>query len=190
MNAPSTEKPKSSFVTVIGWIFAVMSGMMMFGAIMQVIMFAVMPMEKFQQAFELSDSQFEMPFIFRFMFKHMMLIAFASLVAGAAALIASVGLIKRMNWARILFIVLMAMAIAWTIGGQIYNQFFISSMVPTVAPSHSEFSTMFGTTILVIRIMNVIFSLAFCCLHGWIIFKLCSPAIKAEFVRQRPATAG
>ena len=90
MNTLSDQK--STFVTVVAWIFIVLSAMTLAGVFMQAIMFA------FVFDPEIKNEMFsEVPWL--------TFIWMAMCLCVVLALIASIGLLHRKNWARILFMI-------------------------------------------------------------------------------------
>lgn len=93
---------RSTFVTVVGWIFAVFSGFGLLISVMQNIMLhTVFPIEQMP-----ADIPADFPGMARFMFEHFSLLVLIPLLISGVMLAASVGLIKRREWARKLLLVL------------------------------------------------------------------------------------
>ena len=90
------------------------------------------------------------------------------LVLSMATLIVFAGLLKRRNWARIVFIGMLIVSIASNIGNLVFEQIYLQSF-------RSE------TIVIVMRIYSVLTTVAFAVLFGWIIKRLTSEAIRNEF---------
>jgi len=115
-NLSQEQVQRSTFVSVLAWIFIVIAGFALLISILQNIMITAMfPMEEMQKSLNAPEAQ-EMPAVARFMFSHFTLFFRAFLVVTLVTFISAIGLLKRKNWARIIFIALMALGIAWNIG--------------------------------------------------------------------------
>lgn len=165
---------RSTFVTVLAWVFIVLSGFATLIAVLQNLMLNLMfPAEALQQ---MDQQQMEqMPAFARVIFGNFRLFFFGFLVLAATTLAASIGLLKRRNWARLLFVLIMALGIGWNCLG-VYLQWAIFSM-PQDLPQDSTFHTMS----LLIRGFSAVMAAAMCGLFGWIIKRLLSQQVRAEF---------
>jgi hypothetical protein len=170
---------RSTFVTVVAWIFISLSGFGTMISILQNIMIQTMfrgpEMEKALQAPPPPGAP---PFA-AFMASHFQLFFLAFLIVSVLMLASSIGLLKRKNWARLLFVGLMILGIAWNLGGLILQMTMFSSMQDSFAnapgaPNMKPF--MIG-----MAVVSVIFALGFSGLFGWIAKRLLSPAVVAEF---------
>ena len=177
---------RSTFVTVVAWIFIILSGFSTFMSILQnvmiTLMFSANDMRK--TPFPTVDPQTgkEIPSIFQFLFDHFQLFFLAFLVVSATTLVASIGLLKRKNWARILFIAIMALGIVWNIAG-VAMMIPMLSMFPGAASSAKQpgFADNFDIMWKVMAGVNVLFVAGFVWLFGWIIKRLASEKIRQEF---------
>ena len=178
----NTPTVRSTFVTVVAWIFIVLSGFTTLIAILQNIMIAFMfPLAEMQAAANQAKNQPGVPWFASWMFNHFQVFALFFLVVSASALTASIGLLKRQNWARLLFVTLMALGIAWNVAGLVLMLFFFSSFsdaMPANQPGVEQFDVMFK----VMFAFNSLIVVAFCCLFGWIIKRLVSEEIRREFL--------
>ena len=177
-----TETPKrSSFVTVLAWIFIALSGFGTFIGIVQNVLVQTV----FLPAMERAQPSMPpgMPAISVFMFNHLGAIFLAFLLVSAFVLICSIGLLRRWNWARLCFAGIMLLGIVWSVGGVVMQFFMFSSMQNTMqqqlqdmpdAPDLSYF-------VMVIFVLSAVFSIGFSVLYGWIAKRLLSAPIAAEF---------
>ena len=175
----SDQQQKSTFVTVLAWIFIVFAGFSSFIGILQNIMlYMVFPREAMSQ--HASNSQFpeEIPAIFKFMMLNVEWFFLLVLVLSIVTFISAIALLKRKNWARIVFIILMFLGIAWNVGGLVFQFLFMKNMTDIAGtPPPPEFQTM--ETVMIVA--STIMVIAFVALFGWVIKKLLSDPIKAEF---------
>jgi hypothetical protein len=177
MAAQSPAVTRSTFVTVLAWIFIVLAGFVTLISVMQNIMIAVLfPVDKMQEAANQTGNA-GAPWFATFMLNHIQLFFLSFLVVSASTLAAAIGLLKRMNWARILFIGIMALGIAWNIGGVIFMFFLLSSMPEISAKTPAGFDVMWK----VMLGFNVLFVAGFVWLFGWIIKRLMSDDVRREF---------
>jgi hypothetical protein len=172
---------RSSFVTVVAWIFIVLSGFATMIAIAQNILIQTMLSgPEFNQALASAKQSPEAPAAAHFMLANARWFFVLFLVVSVAMLVAAIGLLKRWNWARLMFIGLMALAVLWQLGGLVGVGLFMSSM-PALpeADAQDQFQAMF----IGIMIFTVVIALVFAVLFGWIVKRLVAPAVVAEFRR-------
>jgi len=172
---------KSNFVTVVAWIFIVLSGFGTLIGILQSVMIAtVFNTPEVAQAMQSPPPPGAPPFAM-FMMKHMLTFFVCMLALNVLTLIASVGLLLRRNWARLLFIGLMVFGIVWNFAGLVLQFSMFSSMRDQFAavPDAPDMGAFFVG----IAVVSVIFVIAFSALFGWIIKRLVSPPVVAEFGR-------
>jgi hypothetical protein len=176
------EPPKSTFVTVVAWIFIILAGFSTFISMLQNIMIQTMlSTTEMHRAMEMSNQDRNIPLVAQFMFNNIRLFFAAFLVVSASTFVSSVGLLKRKNWARLAFIGIMALGILWNIGGFVMQLAMFSSMpqIPSGAPD--EFQSRFNAMFIVMAVFSAIMAIGFSVLFGWIIKRLVSPEIKREF---------
>jgi len=100
------------------------------------------------------------------------------LIVSAATFVSGIGLLKRKNWARLFFVGFMSLGIVWNIGGLVLQYSMFQNMqdvVSTATPPE------FARIMLVMKIGSIVIVLGVSILFGWIIKKLLSAPIKAEF---------
>jgi hypothetical protein len=173
------EERRSTFVTTLAWVFIVLTGFASLIAVVQSFMlYFVFPLDEMRA--QMSEAASEMPPAAVFMLAHFELLFSAFLVVSLAALVVSIGLLRRKNWARLAFIGLMVLGVVWNIAGLALQQTFMSQMpVPRGTPA--EFQESFGSMMRVMSVFSVVFALAVSSVFGWIAWRLRSPGIVAEF---------
>ena len=172
---------RSAFVTVVAWIFIVLAGFATLISILQNVMIAFMfPAVEMDAALEQMAADERTPWLAEFMFRHVRLIFFAFFLVCGAALASAVGLLVRKDWARRLFIGLMIFGIIWNLAGLVFVAIFMFSM-PIPADAPADFRDQFDVMAKMILGFNFVIGIAFAVLFGWIVKRLMSPAIKAEF---------
>jgi len=160
---------KSLFVTVLAWIFIVMSGMQTCMSIpMNIMVNIVSPFDMMEKDLNNPQMNENIPAIPRFMFMHFRLIFFAMLVFVSITFISSICLLKRKDWARKFFIGFMMLGIAsnlLSLGLQLW-MFSLSGANAMMLP-------MLAFTLILVT--------GFTVLYVWIIKKLMSDEIRKEF---------
>jgi hypothetical protein len=178
MNAlPNQSNPPSTFVTVLAWIFIVFSAFGLVGLLMQGVMFFFM----FQSDFFTSDFSNDAMDGLRWFGVFWGFLA----IWITSQLVVSIGLLKRKNWARILFIIGMVLLIAYSVLCACIL-FAFPGFIGQEMWNDPEFQDATGQKIFsTFRIAMVVFSLAFTVLWSWILTRLMSAKIKQEFVPDR-----
>lgn len=173
---------RSSFVTVLAWVFIILSGLATLVSLAQnIILNFFVPFDQIQQSVNSVPEGQDMPVMVGFMANHFRWFFGTFFVLSAATFVSSIALLKRKNWARIFFVFLMGFAIVWNIGGLILQQFIYASMpsLPPTAPP--EIQSQFKSIQTVMSIFSYVMALGFSLLFAWVIKRLISPGIKREF---------
>jgi hypothetical protein len=180
----ATSPSRSGFVTVVAWIFIVVSGFTTFISLLQNVVLAFMPKDLFNQALQDTTFTHAMPSAPRFMFAHVHTIVLAILIVCAATLVSSIGLLRRRNWARLVFIGLLAIGAVYNIAALFVQQSMLSSFnAPFAADSTLRAAGgQFQQMMQAMRVAMFIFELGFAALFVWIIVRLLSRDIREEFV--------
>jgi len=182
--SPKLETKRSTFVTVLSWIFICLSGFGTLISLLQNVMinFFMFPqMNQMTEEFGKPDMADKFPPFFKFMFFNIRFFFLLFLIIAVSILVSSIGLLLRKNWARITFIVLMALGILWNIFGMV-AQFFMMGFIDNFPVKSSESVGLhFNTMFIIFAVFTSIFCLGLSILFGWIIKKLLSTDIKAEF---------
>ena len=198
MTQPTPNPPaavKSTFVTVVAWVFIVFSGFATFISLMQNLMVGFMPQQILTDATADTTFAHVMPSGPRFMFTHLRLLVLLVLVLCVLMLLSSIGLLRRRNWARLVFIGLLGVGILYNIAGLFIQQSMMSSFTASF-PMDSTFSAdsatqqfgqQFHQMMAGMRVFMIVFIVGFSALFGWIIVKLLSPAIRTEFMSESGA---
>lgn len=173
---------RSSFVTVVAWIFIVMSGLAtLIGIFQNIVVQAIFAGPDFQQSISAADAP-GAPAYALFLLNSMRWIFLGALLVSAATLAAAIGLLKRMDWGRWLFIAMMALGIAWNLCA-FGIEYWILSSAPTTMPGAEETMAQFHTFKIVMLALGGLMALGMSALFGWIIYRLLSPEIAREFGR-------
>jgi hypothetical protein len=170
---------KSDFVTVLAWIFIVLTGLMTFVTLLQNITIRIMfSDDRLSEAMSHADNMGNMPEHAEFMFNNFNLIFLLIFFFSLFLFITSIALLKRKNWARITFIILMALGILWNILGLILQSTFMPDISSINDPKAAE---QFESMMSVMKIGSYVVAIVFTALYAWIIKKLSSSTIAYEF---------
>ena len=182
MNQATLPPARSAFVTSVAWVFIVLAGFATLIAVMQAMMFAFMFPAGAGPSIANSSKEFlEMPAPMRFLMQNIWLVFAAFWSLAILTLVAAVGLLVRKNWARVMFIALMGLGIAWNLGGLWLQQQMLASMPKPPPHAAGEFASGFETMTTVMGIGMAAFAVVIAVIFGWIAVRLMSRAIKAEF---------
>jgi len=166
--------PKSTFVTVVAWLFIVISGCATPISVLQNVMLGIMSNHPVASD---GGALAQMPAALRFLATHIEWFFRGFLVVCVYTLVVSIGLLQRKNWARLGFIGLLGAGILYQVVGVVFQSIFLTGVEGRGASADPQFA-MFA---LLFQVFGVAMALAFVCLFGWMIKKLVSPGIRAEF---------
>lgn len=164
---------RSTFVTVIGWIFIIFSAL----GLLEMLMFAFLPFDKLMMDM---PQQKGMPAVAPALYSSVMhgMMLFGTAVT-LWVLLSSIGLVMRKNWARISFIVICALGLIFSLLYLLVGLAGVAFMPSAGLPNQPAGMAEFGHDI--VRVM-VVFSAIFAALYGFIIYKLNTAKIKQEFL--------
>lgn len=184
MSSTQSQLPagRSEFVTVLAWIFIGLSGLGTLMSVAQYFMVGIMmspgPM---REAMNDAQTRGDVPPAVAFMLAHFRQMIGAFFLISLITLVTSIGLLKRWNWARLVFIALMALGIAWNVAGVLLQRLMLAGMPMLPENMPPDFRNYFETMMSAMQIFGVIFALGFCVLYGWIIVRLMSAKVRREF---------
>jgi hypothetical protein len=188
VDQPGIQVPaRSSFVTVVAWIFIVLSGFSTLIGALQNLMIRSMPFDQLNSALQ-DSTAFPFPAPARAIFSHFQLFVLAAFLLSLLMLISSIGLLRRRNWARLAFIGLLVLGIIYMLGGLFLQQSFMSSFnksFSAAAPQDSLFranAQQFESLFTAMRVFMIAFSLVIAGVFGWIVARLASARVREEFV--------
>ena len=174
----NSSTPRSTFVNVVGGIFTALTGMCSLMFLVQAVMFHTL-FSKPEMQMALSKPPPGMPEYVALLFSHLEFFMGGMLIFNICFLISSIGLLLRKNWARLAFIAMLCLLIAWNLFGFGLQLTIFSSMTAQF-PNGTDTST-FKIMMVVIGIVCGVFAFGFIGLLGWIAKKLLSAPIVAEF---------
>jgi hypothetical protein len=174
--------PRSTFVTVVAWIFIFLAGFATLASILQNVMVNFMfPGGEIDAAFEQAGASERLPGFVSFMLRNMRLVFLFFLLVSVATLASSIGLLLRQNWARIAFVLVMVLGVLWNLAGVVLS-FAFASWLPAPPPgTPAGFAEHWSYMSKAMIAANVVITLGFAVLFAWIAKKLLSPGVRAEF---------
>ncbi len=115
---------------------------------------------------------------------HLPSVAAIALTLSIGTLVAAIGLLLRLEWARRAFIALVLLAIVANLAGLWLQQELLQALIDHTlsrAPLPLEAVGVFGGFAAVARVAAVMLSLATCLLLAWIVARLSTQAVRQEF---------
>jgi hypothetical protein len=178
----SQDLPRSTFVTVVAWLFIALSGFTtLIGILQNIVINTMFPLDQMQDSLAQAKGHAPVPAFAEFMLGHARAFFLTFLLLSITTLVSSIGLLRRQNWGRMIFICLMVFGIAWNIFAIVMQQMMFSS-VPDFPPSApAELRSQFEIFLKIIVVFSLIFAVGMSVLFGWIIKRLTSPSIRGEF---------
>jgi len=169
----SSQPVKSSFVTVVAWIFLVFSALSSAIGVLQNAMVWLV-MRPHMRELGGTDSA-PAKSATEWMAHHIELWFAAVLLVSLVTFGSSLGLLRRKDWARKTFIGVLMMGIAWMLFALVVQVGTLNSMPTT--PGLERFALMSKLIVITSAIVGIAIAGAF----GWIIKRLTTPGIRAEF---------
>jgi hypothetical protein len=170
---------RSLFVTITAWVFIVLAALASASALVQNAAVA-----SFMPGLTVVGNVQPLPLLTGLLLGYLPWVVGAGLVMSLATLAGAVGLLVRLEWARLFFIVLLVLAIVANVAGLWLQQEMLQSLVSSTL-SHSPLpplaADVFGGFVTAARVMAVLVTLAACLLLVWIIRRLMSPSVRQEF---------
>lgn len=179
---PDSQPPRSTLVTTIAWIFIVLAGFSTVMGLMQtLILHFVFPFEEMKAQIAKDPASEHMPPLARAMFDSFEWVALVFLSLSAGLFASAIGLLKRQNWARLVFIGLMLLGVVWNLAGPLLQQTFMAQIPPMPADAPPAFQEQMASMQTLMSVFSLVIGVGFAALFGWIAWRLRSPAVVAEF---------
>ncbi|HTV84586.1 MAG TPA: hypothetical protein VME63_04230 [Dyella sp.] len=189
MNSPSMTPVRSTFVTVLAWIFIGLTGLASLISLLQNLMLQMVfvPLMAQQHTHLSQGMPPGMPVQMGWMFDHLIWFFRLFLLMSLSVLIASIGLLLRKEWARKLFIGLMGFGMVYQVAGLFFQWWYFNAvfdhfpMPPHPKPDAQQVMQVMQGFINAMRIFSALMAIGIAGLFGWIIKKLASAPIRREF---------
>ena len=179
MNEPDR---RSNFVTVVAWVFIVLSGLATAISLLQnVMLLTLFHGRDFAHMGQAAPPGMGgMP---GFMVSHVQWMFLGFFVVSVLTLASSIGLLRREPWARWCFIGVMGLGIAWNLVGVVAQIGAIGAMGEhlhgPVVPGAPDVRAFF----MLMTTLGIVVAVGMSAVFGWIAWRLLSPALAAEFAR-------
>ncbi|HZR02201.1 MAG TPA: hypothetical protein VFA81_03390 [Burkholderiales bacterium] len=171
---------RSTFITVFAWLAIVGSGLMTFISLVQAAMLLLFFDGK---PFRVHawPGQEQLPTAVQFLVSHPQLFVAVFWSLAVLTLVAGIGLLKRKNWARWYFVGVLAFGILWQLGGLWIQHEMLSTFFSAMDHLPAAASHEFRGAETIMSVASVAFAIVACGVFGWLIARLCSHSIRAEF---------
>ncbi len=170
---------RSLFVTVTAWVFIVVGVVASATALVQnAAVAALVP------GLHVAGDTHPLPLLSGLLMGYLPWVVGAGLVISLATLASAIGLLVRLNWARRVFIGMLAVAIVANLAGLWLQQEVMQSVVSSTlggAPIPPQVLGVFGGFVTAARVMATLVTLGACTMLAWIIRSLMSPRVRQEF---------
>lgn len=174
----STAVTRSTFVTVLAWIFIGLSALgTLVGTLQVVMLFTLLADSPFNELSMTSPPE-GIPAPAVFLMSHFKAFFGLILAVNAAALVVSIGLLRRKNWARLAFIGLMGLGILQSVLGLVFQIWMFNSMRDMF---HAPGAPNMWPLLIIMGFMAAVFAAGFFWLYAWIIKRLMSKPVATEF---------
>ena len=183
MNRPGeAAAPRSSFITGLAWISIVVAGFATLLSLLQYIMVSLMfPVEEIRAALRESEKTQPMPAFVGLMVENLRLFFGLFLAMSVVTLVASIGLLKRQNWARLIFTGMMALAAVAHVAGAAMPFFMFSSFSPVAENAPADMRDNAELMMKIVMGFTAALSIFLAALFGWFVKRLLSDDIRREF---------
>ena len=181
------KSPAANFVDVLAKISILLGVLGVVYALVQWVVLMLLPDDFLGRAFAMASEELPpLPSMLRWVLDHLDAMAWLTLLSSLLFLVVSWGVLKRNNTARLGFIAIMVLGTLMNFASIVLlmqmlewmNQIGTSLQVKGQGmPGQMQASNALSMG------MGVISALAFAALHGWIIYKLCTADVRAEFTR-------
>ncbi len=162
--------PRSAFITGLAWTSVAAGVIAILAAAMTALISAVLPVEDMRAVLREAEKTQPMPALVGAVVENFRLVAWLFLATGVVTLVSSIGLLNRRNWARLMFVWMMALAAVAHLAG---------AAAPFLAgPAAVDAAT--GLVVLLSIVLAVLF--------GWLVKRLLSDGVRQEF--RAPGQAG
>ncbi|HEX7802789.1 MAG TPA: hypothetical protein VF471_08540 [Pseudoxanthomonas sp.] len=182
---PGNVRPGNSFVTVLAWISIALALFGLVYGLVQTVMGLVLPADFYLRMLNpYGGEPPRLPPLMHWIYTNTLLMGVLMLVLSAIFLWVSWAVLKRREWGRKGFIALLVLGTLWQFACIFALPQFIEGMLAVQAGALPQGQAMppelegFMTAAM---LMGGVVAVVFAALHLWIVWKLCTPAVRAEF---------
>ncbi len=184
MNDAVTPPPPkhSELVTIVAWMNIAFCGLSALASAGLMVLFATLfPMDEIRNAIQTMEGQQAIPASMEFALSHIQALLGLSLALSLVMLVASFALLRRKNWARLFWIVCMAVLVVWSIAG-LFVQPDLSWLIPSnLSAVPPEIQAQLQQTVETAKLGGYVVSIVQAALLSWLIWRFVSPDIREEF---------
>jgi len=167
-------KPRSTFVTLVAWLGIGTAACATPVALVQSLMAGTLSAQV-EAALD-TDALAHLPFAMRYALEHVGLLSQAFLAASLVTLGVSIGLLKRKEWGRLGVIALLGVAILQQLG-----LFWLQLTMGDAMGAAGETPRELAAAMLLLQVVGGVLTVVQVGVCGWMIWKLMTPEIRAEF---------
>ncbi len=184
MLPPLPPPPRTGFVSVLAKITLILAGISVAWSLLQSVGALLLPDSVVAAA---GDADWPLPQGLLWALEHRVALSLALLLLSLLSLATAWGLLKRQEWARLVFIALLLLSAA----GNLFSLLLVSQLFDAIIAMYpkeflsttdgQEFMAQMQASHLMWMGTSVAGVLAMGALHVWIAWKLCTAAVRAEF---------
>jgi hypothetical protein len=179
---PSPRESRSQLITLFAWFNIVLCGLSVFACLGMMLLFkTLLPADQMMAVMQSPEIQKIVPASAMFALRHIQAILAASLALSAVMFIASYALLKRRNWARLFWVVMMGLMVVWFMAGLFFQPDISSFLPPELNNAPPEIQAQLRAMIETARISGYALSIVQAVLFVWVIWRFCSQDIRMEF---------
>ena len=166
---------RSTFVTVVAWVFILASGLASVIASLQVAAFSVYPPVEEAGSLAADTTEF-----LQVMNEYASFFVYGFAIVFLMTFISSIGLLMRKNWARKVFVAVLFFGILWQVFGISMQHIMFSEMETYTQHDGADELAVIQN---IIKTITYIFAAALALTFAWIIKKLVTRPIVDEFIQ-------
>ncbi len=174
--------PRSNFVTVVAWVFICLGGSFGLIAVLEALATLVVPMKQIQDAMNNGQAGASLPAYSRFIINHFVLYTAVYFLAMLTVFVTAIGLLKRKRWARPTMIALLVIGVIRNVVGVALELAYFSPASMAAPPDATpEAAAAFHGMMSVMIYASAAFAIAIAAVFAWVVARLMSAQVKAEF---------
>ena len=185
MNTPPPLPATTAFVTLLGRVSIVLAVLGLLWALVQVLFVLMLPMDLLAQV----EAQPGMPALLAAAMQYRSALALAMLALSLGLLVVSWGLLRRREWGRLGFIAALVLGAVVNFAPLLLVGPFFDSLQDLFPPGMADpasgwqIDAQLRMTRNLVMASGMIGALAIAGVHGWLVWKLCTAQVRAEFRR-------
>lgn len=172
----------TAFINVLAWLFIVLAGIGILTGLLQNLAIYFWPplVEVLEQTRQQETVVAPGSGWWHLVMSNLRWVLAFNLLASILVFAAAVGLLHRRNWARLAFVLLLAIVVLFTLANLAFALQTVFSGTPAGTPADSYAPAMHaarGPSVLA----GMLFSLLLCVLFAWVIWQLCRAEVAEQF---------